>query len=73
MAPAQCDRNATFADFFANLRYVERFNRGNLSHWIAFHELTNALERKRWIMNGIIYLVGIVVVIGIVLSFLGLR
>jgi hypothetical protein len=47
--------------------------RGNLSPWIAFHELTNALERKRWIMNGIIYLVGIVVVIGIVLSFLGLR
>jgi|KBSMisStaDraftv2_1062788.scaffolds.fasta_scaffold1897445_1 hypothetical protein len=26
-----------------------------------------------WVMNGIIYLVGLVVVIGVVLSFLGLR
>jgi hypothetical protein len=26
-----------------------------------------------WLMNGIIYLVGLVVVIGVVLSFLGLR
>jgi hypothetical protein len=33
----------------------------------------SAILEKEYVMNGLIYLVGLVVVVGVVLSFLGLR
>jgi len=40
----------------------------------ALRQAFNNIETSGgWLMNGIIYLVGLVVVIGVVLSFLGLR
>ena len=39
--------------------------------WLVFIILWDKLEEVT--MNGIIYLIGLIVVIGIILSFLGLR
>jgi hypothetical protein len=53
-----------------NARRVSRESR-NLSIEAAFAFVTEA--KRRCVMNGIIYLVGLVVVVGVILSFLGLR